>query len=96
VPKEKNKFSEYQQRFQERNLEYFSQKAYLEDKCNLEGMECMDLGFDGTYLVCGGPLGIRIYLISARGPLENAYLQKYRNVKAVKCLEADIIIVVHG
>jgi hypothetical protein len=50
-------------------------------------MEYMDLSFDGSVIICGGEIGLKVFLMTSEGPLENNFLPQYRHVKAVKCLE---------
>jgi len=56
----------------------------------------MDLGFDGSFIVCGGATGIKIFLVTSKGPLENAFLQRYKNVKGIKCIEDNMFMVTYG
>ena len=96
VPKDESQFNDYHEKLKQRNLDYFKQKAEPEDDCVLEGMEYFDLGSDGSFMACGGKEGVKIFLVTSKGPLENAYLERYKNVKGVKCIEDFMVMVCHG
>lgn len=96
MPKDESQFNDYHEKLKQRNLDYFKQKAEPEDECLLEGMEYLDLGADGSFIVCGGSLGVKIFLITSKGPLENAFLERYTNVKAIKCIHDNMFMVSYG
>ena len=96
VPAGEAEFQEYHEKLKQRNLEYFMQKAEPEDESTLEGMDFMDLGSQGGYIVCGGVSGIKIFLMTSKGPLENAFLDRYKYVKGIKCIHDGMFMVWYG
>lgn len=87
IPESEEDFVRYTEKLKKRNLEYFKQRAEPENDCNLEDMEFMDLSLDGSVMICGGKQGLKVFLMTSQGPLENAFLSQYKDVKSVKCLE---------
>jgi hypothetical protein len=96
IPEDEEEFTSYSEKLKKRNLEYFKQKAEPENDCNLENMEFMDLSLDGGVIICGGSPGLKVFIMTKKGPLQNEFLTQYPDVKHVKCLEGGKFLFHYG